>query len=128
MHRTEELYEQLQKNDAATIQLVRERKIEFYETNSGGYTIPMRAAFNGNNDMLKVFVESGLEINRKYHDGMTILMLAAMRGFSETVEYLLSQKADASLTDDESVTALQWAKSCEQDPRTIKLLEEAKRM
>lgn len=64
------------------------------------------AARAGNVEMLKVFVESGYDLNRQDAKGYTALILAAYNGKKEAVDFLLDNGADPCTEDKRGNTAL----------------------
>ena len=57
-----------------------------------------KEADEGYFDLLKSAVEAeGVDINYRDRDGVTALMIAVVRGDSETVKYLLSKGANANI-------------------------------
>eukprot|EP00803_Ostreobium_quekettii_P011010 evm.model.scf_1421.1 EVM.evm.TU.scf_1421.1 scf_1421:6275-18096(-) len=55
------------------------------------------AEFPGNQDILEIFIDEGIDIDAKTDFGVTALNLAALHGNIENVKYLLEKGADASL-------------------------------
>lgn len=66
----------------------------------------IQAAVRGNNNKVKEFIKSGIDINMKDKDGRTALMNAALNSFLMTVMILLDAGADPNLQDKDGRTAL----------------------
>ncbi|MEP3280006.1 MAG: ankyrin repeat domain-containing protein [Stappiaceae bacterium] len=55
--------------------------------------------------------DAGVDINRRDNRGRTALMIAATRGHTEMIEFLLKSGADRALTDKKGLTALELSQS-----------------
>ena len=55
---------------------------------------------------VKLFLDSGIDINAKNNSGQTALMLASSFGFEDTVKLLINYKADVNAEDNLGRTAL----------------------
>ncbi|XP_041479668.1 E3 ubiquitin-protein ligase MIB2-like isoform X1 [Lytechinus variegatus] len=78
-------------------------------TTSQGYTILHIAACNNHVQVMKTVLaikDHGLCLDTKADNGATALHIAAEEGYSESVEYLLSQGADVNLQCSEGNSAL----------------------
>lgn len=67
------------------------------------------AAFRGFTQLVKLYVDTGIDINLKNSKRDTALLWASRWGHSETVKYLLSQQAECDIENDKGSTALYWA-------------------
>ncbi|MEO6786318.1 MAG: ankyrin repeat domain-containing protein [Chthoniobacteraceae bacterium] len=70
---------------------------------------PIRAAYRGDVDALRLFLEDGFLPNAGNEVGYTALMGAARGASLEAIRFLLSQGAQAALADKRGYTALHWA-------------------
>jgi ankyrin repeat protein len=67
------------------------------ETRKDGWTALMIASTKGEEELVRVLVENGAEVNkRKTGDGCTALMFAAAKGHTEIVRFLLLHHADVN--------------------------------
>ena len=67
------------------------------ETRKDGWTALMIASTKGEEELVRVLVKHGAEVNkRKTGDGCTALMFAAAKGHDEIVRFLLSHHADVN--------------------------------
>lgn len=69
----------------------------------------LQAAVRGNNNKVKEFIKSGVDINMKDFEGKTALMNAALNSFLMVVITLLNAGADPNLQDNNGRTALMMA-------------------
>ena len=72
-------------------------------------TALMRAAWNGNPEVLALLLSSGAEVEVRDNAGKTALMKAAESGKVEAVKALLSAGADAQARDQANHDALWYA-------------------
>ena len=79
------------------------------------------AAFNGLTELVKYYLEIGINVNILNAKNDTALLWASRWGHENTVNFLLTQNADVSLQNDKKSTALHWAVRYQQK-RTVKLL------
>ncbi len=84
----------------------------------------MAMASQGNIDMLRLLIASGVDVNAKYFDGTTALMEAAMNGHTEAVKFLLAAGADTNAKNASGDTALALARKYG-NPHVAKLLRGA---
>jgi ankyrin repeat protein len=80
----------------------------FKTINSNGFSPLTLACYRGNNDVAKLLIETGCDINQKSTMG-TPLMAAVVKGNNEMVQYLLLKNANVNLTDENGTTALIYA-------------------
>lgn len=66
----------------------------------------LQAAVRGNNNKVKEFIKSGVDINMKDNEGRTALMNAALNSFLMVVITLINAGADPNLQDKDGRTAL----------------------
>jgi ankyrin repeat protein len=76
---------------------------------SDGMTPLHDAADGGCDEVVKLLLSKGAEVNAKRFDGATPLMSAADREHISTVEILLGNGADINAIDDKGNTPLHWA-------------------
>jgi len=69
----------------------------------------LKAAGDGQKEMVKALLEAGAEVNARDNDGWTALHVAAGRGRTEVVKALLEAGADVNATDGGGWTARHWA-------------------
>jgi ankyrin repeat protein len=69
----------------------------------------IQAAVSGNNNKVKEFIKSGIDINMKDKDGRTALMNAVMNNFLMVVITLIDAGANPNLQDKDGRTALMMA-------------------
>ncbi len=66
----------------------------------------IRAADNGQLEIVKFLIERGVDVDATTVDGVTPLMYASQNGYTEIMEYLISKGADVNATPDNNVTSL----------------------
>ena len=87
-------------------------KADYYGKNKGsGRTALHNAAYYGHQSLVKLFLETNININEQDDEGRTALMLAVERGHSAVVAELVKAGADISLKDKKGMTAVLLAKS-----------------
>ena len=91
------------------------------DVNKTGWTPLHYAASGGNVPLLKLLIENHAYIDAESPNGTTPLMMAAMYGTGAAVELLLQEGADPRLTNQQGLTALQFAQRAER-PDAIKSL------
>jgi cytohesin len=79
------------------------------EPDKDGRTPLHDAACDGNEDLLRLLLERGAQVDAVDRLGMTALHVAANRGIAEAVKVLISHKADVNARDKEGQTPLHWA-------------------
>lgn len=70
---------------------------------------PIRAAYRGDIEAVKAFLDDGFPPNAGNEVGYTILMGAARSSSLEAVRFILSHGGQAALADKRGYTALHWA-------------------
>ena len=70
-------------------------------------------------EMLKFLIRKGVNLNRKYHDGRTLLIGSAIWHKNKILEFLLKNGADKNVKDNEGNTALDWAKANKNNEGTL---------
>ncbi len=73
-----------------------------------GFSPLILAAYRGNNEVAKLLVENGSDINYNTEMG-TALMACVVRGNNDMATYLIAKNANVNLTDDQNTTALMYA-------------------
>ena len=91
------------------------------DVNKTGWTPLHYAASGGSVPLLKLLIENHAYIDAESPNGTTPLMMAAMYGTGAAVELLLQEGADPRLTNQQGLTALQFAQRAER-PDAIKSL------
>ena len=71
-----------------------------------GQPLLLRAAFDGEKDLVEAFLNHGADPNAKGNDDVTALHLAAWRGHKEIVEFLLKQGVDVNAETKQGSTPL----------------------
>ena len=66
-------------------------------------------------DIIKLFLDSGADINSKNKDGITALMSASANGYPEVVKFLAEKGIDVNARDNSGMTALRYAVANEND-------------
>jgi ankyrin repeat protein len=69
------------------------------------------AALTGRQEIAKILIDNGAEIDSRADDGRTPLMLAAGKGDTDFVSFLLKAGADPTLTDKSGATAASLARA-----------------
>lgn len=84
------------------------------------------AAFRGFTDLVKLFLDSGINVDSLNVKKDTALLWAARWGHNDTVNFLIERKADVSLENDKKSTALYWAVRYQLIDTVVILLEKGK--
>ena len=83
--------------------MIIETKFIYYYFQAG-QTALMLCVSHGRDDMVKMLLESGAEVNCQDEDGSTALMCACEHGYGNIVKTLLAHPGcDATLTDNVSI-------------------------
>lgn len=100
-------------NDAAAVEKLIKDKIkpDLQEDSRAAPTFMTQAALKGNNDIILALLKAGASIESTNGDGHTSLFCAVMSDKLETVQLLISKKADVNVTAPNGDTPLSWAKS-----------------
>lgn len=80
----------------------------FKTINKDGFSPLTLACYRGNNDVAKLLIETGCDINQKSSMG-TPLMAAVVKGNNKSASFLVLKNANVNLTDDNGMTALMYA-------------------
>jgi ankyrin repeat protein len=96
----------------------------FQVVNKEGFSPLILACYKGNNNVAKILIENGSDLNVSSTMG-TALMAAVVKGNDEIVKILLDKNADINATDSNGTTALMYAVQF-QNEYLIKLLLEYK--
>jgi ankyrin repeat protein len=99
---------------------LKENPNSFNVVNEDGYSPLVLACYKGNNEVAKLLIETGSDINGKSKMG-TPLMAAVVNGNLEIVKLLLSKKVDVDFANKNGITALMYAVQF-QNSEIIKLL------
>jgi uncharacterized protein len=87
--------------------------------NETGYTALTGAVSQNHNEIAKILVKNGAQVNHSYEGGFTPLMHAAYAGNVELVSFLLQNGADPMAKNSEGKTALAFA----QEKNNIQIIE-----
>ncbi|TMH03214.1 MAG: ankyrin repeat domain-containing protein [Betaproteobacteria bacterium] len=68
------------------------------------------AATSGQNDVVRLLLDAGADVNAKGPNGTTALMMAVRGGHTDTVDLLLAKGADPGRRNENGASALSWAK------------------
>ncbi|WP_445710213.1 ankyrin repeat domain-containing protein [Flavobacterium sp.] len=79
-----------------------------FRVNENGFSALVLATYKGNNDVAKLLIEKGSDINGNSQMG-TPLMAAIVKGNNEIAKILIEKKADLDLMDSNGTTALLYA-------------------
>ncbi|KAH7955806.1 hypothetical protein HPB52_003899 [Rhipicephalus sanguineus] len=104
-----DLYKAIQAGDVAEARtLVNRVRIDCLDEH--GMTPLQHAAYRGNHDLCKLFLECGADVNSHYHDsGYTALMFAGLAGRADVVSLLLEHGASTTAVNSLGRTAAQMA-------------------
>jgi uncharacterized protein len=69
------------------------------------------AVFAGREDVARLLMEQGADVNARSTNGSTVLMMAAREGHESLAHTLLARGADVSLRNDAGDTAMSWSVS-----------------
>ncbi|MFZ6655583.1 ankyrin repeat domain-containing protein [Undibacterium sp. TJN19] len=99
-------------NDGAAVEkLIKDKiKLDLQEDSRAAPTFMTQAALKGNNDIILALLKAGASIESTNGDGHTPLFCAVMSDKLETVQLLISKKADVNATAPNGDTPLSWAK------------------
>ncbi|MFZ6743006.1 ankyrin repeat domain-containing protein [Undibacterium sp. JH2W] len=99
-------------NDTAAVEkLIKDKiKLDLQEDSRAAPTFMTQAALKGNNDIILALLKAGASIESTNGDGHTPLFCAVMSDKLETVQLLISKKADVNATAPNGDTPLSWAK------------------
>ena len=89
-------------------QLLKANPKAFNVVNEEGFSPLTLACYRGNNEVAKLIVENGADINHKSSSG-TPLMASIVKGNNDMISFLLLKNADVNLTDETGITALMYA-------------------
>lgn len=89
-------------------QLLKANPKAFNVDNEEGFSPLTLACYRGNNEVAKLIVENGADINHKSSSG-TPLMASIVKGNNDMISFLLLKNADVNLTDETGITALMYA-------------------
>ena len=82
----------------------------FNTVNEDGFSPLILACYKGNNEVAKLLIENGCDINGNSKMG-TPLMAAVVKGNIEAAKFLLQKNADPNNSDKNGTTALMYATS-----------------
>jgi ankyrin repeat protein len=88
----------------------------------------IRAAENGQIEVVRMLVERGVNVNAATYEGVTPLMFASQNGDVGIMRYLIGHGADVNATPDNEVTALIGAVRTEQYEAAALLLDSGARV
>ena len=90
--------------------------------NKDGWTPLHYAATGGNTDIISMLLAKGAQIDARSPNGTTPLMMAARYGSTQAVQLLLQKGANYRLSNEQKLTALDFARLGAR-PDAIKILE-----
>ncbi len=99
------------KGNLAAAQLLIERGARVHHS---GWTPLHYAATGGHNDVARLLLDNGAELDARSPNNTTPLMMAAWRGHILTVKLLHDAGADATLKNDQGMTAIDFARVADQ--------------
>jgi ankyrin repeat protein len=103
--------------------------INYIKEGDDGNSILCLAAKSWSTNILKYFIDKGLDLNYQNYDGDTPLMLAVRSYDYDTVKLLVDSGADTTLKNKDGMTALDVAKKVNEEgclDNIVNLLEEEK--
>ena len=80
------------------------------------------AMYSGDVDKVKKLIAAGADANAECKEGMTLLHVAALRGYEDMVEFLLAKGADVNVTDKHGYTPLDYAVDRPRNDKAVKVL------
>lgn len=89
-------------------QILKANPKAFNVVNEEGFSPLTLACYRGNNEVAKLIIENGGDINHKSSSG-TPLMACIVKGNNDMISFLLLKNADVNLTDESGITALMYA-------------------
>src|SRR5437667_8668466 len=92
------------------ISSIRERTWTRLQKNETGYTALTGAVSQNHNEVAKLLLKKGANVNHQYEGGFTPLMHAAFAGNVELVNLLLEKGADPNARNGEGKTPLTFAR------------------
>lgn len=87
---------------------LKENPNAFNVVNDEGYSPLLLASYRGNNEVAKLLIETGSDINGKSRFG-TPLMACVVKANNEIAKLLIAKKADLNFADGNGTTALMYA-------------------
>jgi ankyrin repeat protein len=96
------------KGNKAAVAALLARKVE---VNRPGWTALHYAAVSGSNDILRMLLEKNAALDARSPNDTTPIMMAVYVGHIHTVKLLLDAGADATLKNDQGLTAIDFAKN-----------------
>jgi ankyrin repeat protein len=93
-----------------------------FSKDSDGMTPLLKAAMNGNKDLVELLLDNKADVNAKNDFGLTPLRFAATRGYKDVAELLLAKGADVNAKDGRGETPLHGAAENARNLEIVKLL------
>ena len=90
--------------------IFRAKADNYWKIRGSGRTALHIAAYYGHQSLVKLFLETNINLNEQDDDGRTALILAVERGHRVVVAELVKAGADTSLKDKKGMTAVRLAK------------------
>ena len=84
----------------------------------------LNAVANDNAELVKEYLEGGVDVNKMYSNGLNALMIAAWNGAVSVVELLIQNGVDVNACNDFNASALSYAAAIK-ETKILKLLLEA---
>lgn len=113
----------LGQKESAEYLLEKRADLNAIANNETGYTPLTGAVSQNHNEIAKILVKKGAQVNHSYEGGFTPLMHAAYAGNVELVSFLLQNGADPKAKNGEGKTPLTFALE-KNDSQIIELLKE----
>lgn len=100
------IYEAVKRNDIGAVKIfLQNSRVNLYIKPS----LLIRAAYNGNIEMVSLLLEKGVRVNEQNHHGETALIVATRKQHARIVEMLLEAGAKLNIQNNKGTTALMKA-------------------
>jgi ankyrin repeat protein len=99
-------------NNANAVAVAKELLSHGAEVRNLGYPALVLYAAKGNDEVVKLFLQNGADVNARAEDGKTALIDAAKWGHCSTAALLLANRAEPALQDNKGRTAKDLGGAC----------------